>query len=195
MRRVICVFAWVCVILFFAAEAASGQIVIQYSGLPRYELGAQFNGLQLTGPVVSGSIGLGGHFAFNYNQYVSLDTDISGYNFAGDRLNTVVGLFGARVGYTSRGLGIYGKVRPGFIHFASSPELIPPVTRPATHFAFDTGVVMTRYFENHTYLRFELGRTFVNYGGGTYRDPLSGVATHLGVPGGVSVGFGVGAQW
>ena len=195
MRWGIRVFGSVCVVLFCTVGSARGQIVIQYPGLPRYELGAQFNGLQLNGPVVGGSLGLGGHFGFNFNQYVSVDTDLSGYNFGGDHLNTVVGLFGVRAGYTSRQFGIYAKLRPGFIHFPSSPELLPPVRRPATHFAFDTGFVMVRYFENHTYLRFEFGRTFVNYGGGSFTDPVTGQVTHFGVPSGVSVGFGVGAHW
>jgi hypothetical protein len=194
MRWGIAVFGLVC--LFFSGiKTVCGQIVMPYSGLPKYEIGAQLNGLQLNGPVVGGSFGLGGRFGFNYNQYVSLDSDLSVYNFGGDRLNTVAGFLGARVGYTSQQFGVYAKLRPGFIHFPSSPELVPPVTRPASHFVFDTGFVMVRYLENHMYLRFEVGRTFVNYGGGSYSDSVTGQVTHLGVPGGVSVGFGVGAHW
>jgi len=194
MRWEVAFFGLVC--LFFSGrQTACGQIAISYSGLPKYEVGAQSNGLPLNGPVVGGSFGLGGHFGFNYNQYVSVDSDLSVYNFGVDRLNTVAGLLGARVGYTSQQFGIYAKLRPGFIHFPSSPELVPPVTRPATHFVFDTRFVMVRYLENHTYLRFEVGRTFVNYGGGSYTAPVTGQVTHLGVPSGVSVGFGVGAHW
>jgi len=52
-----------------------------------------------------------------------------------------------------------------------------------------------RYFPNHTYLRFGLGRMFVDYGGGSYTNPMTGQVTHLGVPGGVSASFGIGAHW
>ena len=169
---------WIDVSFLSGMQTACGQIVISYSGLPKYEVGAQSNDLQLNGPVVGGSFGLGGHFGFNYSQYVSVDSDLSVYNFGGDRLNRVAGLFGARVGYTSQQSDIYAKLQPGFIHFPSSPELVPPVTRPATHFVFDTGFVMVRYLENHTYLRFEVGRTFVNCGGGSYTDPVTGQVTH-----------------
>lgn len=183
------------VFLVCAREATSAQIIIQYSGLPRYELGAQFSGVQLNGAVTGGSLGLGGRFSYNYNQYLSLDTEVSGYNFSSDRLDTVVGLFGARVGYTSRDFGIYVKLRPGLIHFKSNGDFIPPVRQHPTQFAFDTGVVLERYFVNHMCFRFDLGRMFVNYGGGSYKDPVTGQVTHLGVPGGTSVAFGVGAHW
>lgn len=185
----------VCLFCVCLAKDAKAQIVIQYGGPSRYELGGQFSGLQLNGAVTGGSLGVGAHFGYHFNEYVALDTEVSGYNFGGDHLNTVTGLFGADVGYRWSRFGICAKVRPGFIHFPSSSELIPPVTQHPTHFALDTGVVLVRYFENHMYVRCDVGSMFVNYGGGSYTNSMTGQMTHLGMPGGVLVALGVGAHW
>lgn len=185
----------VCLFCIFTAKLTNAQIVIQYGELTRYDLGAQFSGVQLNGAVVGGSLGVGGHFGYHFNQFLVLDTEVSGYRFGGGQLNTPVGLFGVDAGYRWRGFGIYAKVRPGFIHFPSSQEFIPPVTEHPTRFALDTGVVLARYFENHVYVRCDVGRMFVSYGGGAYTNPMTGQVTHLGMPGGVLVAVGVGAHW
>jgi len=185
----------VCLLVLCAGKTARAQIVIQYSGLPRYELGAEFHALQLNGALTGGGIGPGLHFGYNYNQFLSFEAEVSGQSVASDRANTLIGLFGPRVGYTSRDAGIYVNLRPGFIHFPSNGDVIPPVAQHPTRFAFDTGVVVVRYFQNHTYLRFDAGRMFVDYGGGSYTNPRTGQATHLGVPGGLSASFGIGAHW
>ena len=54
---------------------------------------------------------------------------------------------------------------------------------------------MVRYFPNHTYLRFDLGHMFVDYGGGWYANPMMGQVTHLGVPEALSGSIGIGAHW
>jgi len=187
--------AGVCLLCVFAVKNAKAQIVVQYGEPSRYELGAQFSGLQLNGPVEGGSLGTGLHFGYHFNPYVALDTEVSGYKFAGNTFDTASGLFGVDLGYRSRLFGIYAKVRPGFIHFPSSEELISPVTQHPTHFALDTGIVIVRYFENHVYVRCDVGSMFVNYGGGSYMNPMTGQETHLGMPGGVLVALGVGAHW
>lgn len=186
---VVCLFAW------SAAEKARAQIVIQYPGLPRYEIGAQFSAVQLNGPAVAGSLGVGLHFGYNYNQYLSLETEVNRHSFASSTLDTTSGFFGPRIGYTSREAGIYVKVRPGFIHFPSHGDLNPGVLQHPTNFAFDTGVVVTRYFPNHVYLRFDAGSMLVNYGGGSYTDPITGQVTRQGAHGSVSVSFGFGAHF
>lgn len=184
-----------CLYCLWAAGPILGQIVIQYPGLPRYELGFQFNALALNGAVNDADLGGGFHFGYNYNQYFGLEAEVSAHNLTSGGA-TVLGLFGPRVGFTSRDVGLYAKLRPGFIRFPShDADLIPPVTQHPTHFAFDTGMVLVRYYERHLYMRFDLGRTFVDYGGGSYVDPITKQATHLGVPGGFSASFGVGAHW
>jgi hypothetical protein len=39
------------------------------------------------------------------------------------------------------------------------------------------GLLVVRYFPNHTYLRFDLGHMFVDYGGGWYANPMMGQVT------------------
>ena len=195
MRLRIGVVVWVCLSVLCAAGTASAQTAWQYSDFSRYELGFEFHALQLNGALTGGGIGPGLHFAYNCNHFVSLETDISGQNVASDRANTLVALLGPRIGYTGPNAGIYVNLRPGLIHFPSDGDVIAPVAQHPTRFAFDTGVVLVRYFRNHTYLRFNLGRMFVDYGGGSYTNPMTGQVTHLGVPGGVSASFGIGAHW
>ena len=195
MRTGIRVFAVVCLLWMCGGKEARGQIVIQYDGPPRYELGAQFSGLQLNGAVTGGSLGTGVHFGYNFNEYVTLDTELTAYSFGGNHFDTVNGLFGVRAGIRKGGIGIHAKVRPGFIHLPSSTEFIAPVAQHPTKFALDTGLVVTKYFENHLYVRIDVGRMWVNYGGGSYTDPATGQVTHLGMPGGTTVALGIGAQW
>jgi hypothetical protein len=185
----------VCLLVLCVAETAKGQARWPSSDFSRYELGVAFHFLQLNGALTGGGIGPGLHFGYNYNRFVSFETDISGQSVASDRANTLVSLFGPRIGYTGRNAGIYVNLRPGLIHFPSDGDVIAPVARHRTRFTFDTGVVVVRYFPNHMYLRFDVGRMFVDYGGGSYTDPMTGQITHLGVPGGVSASFGMGAHW
>ncbi|HKE07463.1 MAG TPA: hypothetical protein VKB48_06515 [Candidatus Acidoferrum sp.] len=185
----------VCLLMVCAAETVRAQIVIQYSGLPRYEAGFQFNALALNGPVNAGDLGGGFHFGYNYNPFFSVEAEVSAHNLSSNRA-TLLGLVGPRVGHTSRDVGLYVKLLPGFIRFPShDPDLIPPVAQHPAHFAFATGMVLMRYYERHLYVRFDIGRTFVDYGGGSYVDPITKKVTHLGVPGGFSGSFGVGAHW
>jgi len=195
MRLRIGVVVRVCLLMLYTAETASAQAAWPSSDFSRYELGVEFHALQLPGALTGEGIGPGLHFGYNFNRFVSFETDISGQSVASDRANSLVALFGPRIGYTGPNAGIYVNLRPGLIHFPSDGDVIAPVAQHPTRFAFDTGVVVARYFPNHTYLRFDLGRMFVDYGGGSYTNPLTGQLTHLGVPGGVSASFGIGAHW
>jgi len=181
------VFGVVCLVVMFAGKEARGQIVLQYSGPARYELGAQFTAVAPGGPVDAGNIGPGLHFGYNYNRFLSLESDLNGYH-------PVTFLVGPRIGYTWQDVGLYLKVRPGLIHFTSD-EAIPSVEKHPTHFAFDTGIVLARYFESGVYLRLDAGRIFVDYGGGSYTDPVTKQMYHLGVPGGFLGSVGIGARW
>lgn len=195
MRLRIRAAAAVCLYCLWTAAPTPGQIVIQYPGLPRYQLGFQFSALALNGPVNDGDLGGGLHFGYNYNQYFGLEAEVSAHNLTSSGA-TLLGLVGPRVGYTSRDVGLYVKLRPGLIRFPShDPDLIPPLGQHPTHFAFDAGMELVRYYERHLYMRLDVGRTFVDYGGGSYVDPITKQVTHLGVPGGFSASFGVGAHW
>jgi len=188
MRTGIRVAAVVCLFLVCAGKEARGQIVIQYPGTPRYELGAQFTAVAPGGPVDAGNLGPGLHFGYNYNEFLALESDLNGYH-------PVTFFLGPRIGYTSRDLGVYVKARPGLIHFTSGESSIAPIEKNPTHFALDTGVVLARYFESGFYVRCDVGRIFVNYGGGSYTDPVTRQTYHLGTPGGFLGSIGIGARW
>jgi hypothetical protein len=89
--------------------AAHGQIVLTYPGLPRYEVGVQFTGIQLTGPITAGDLGVGAHFGYNFQRYVSFEANANAFRIGADtthNFHTGAAFFGPRIGYTSREAGI-----------------------------------------------------------------------------------------
>jgi Outer membrane protein beta-barrel domain len=144
--------------------AADGQIVLTYPGIPRFDAGVQFTGIQLNGPITSGDLGVGLHFGYNFNSYLSLESNVNAFHFGSsghEDFDTTEAFFGPRIGYTSREAGVYLKVLPGFIHFPRANDQTTTPLNPSTHFAFDTGVVLLRYFPNHVYVRFDGGATII----------------------------------
>ena len=177
---------------------ARGQRGFGNLEMPRYEAGIQFTGIQLTGPITAGDLGIGAHFGYNFRPYVSFEADANAFRIGADAThNHHAGeaFFGPRFGYTFPNVGIYVKALPGFIHFPKDSDLPPAVLNGATHFALDTGVVLIRYFPNHVYVRFDAGSTIINYGSGSFVDPVSGQRVNLGVRGATSVALGVGAHF
>ena len=187
--RMLLLMGLVCVAVLPAARAQGGYRNLE---VPRYEAGFQFTPIQLTGPITAGDLGVGLHFGYNFRQYISFEADANAFNIG---TRTGEAFFGPRMGYTFPEGGIYLKVLPGFIHFPKNGNLPPAVLNPATHFAFDTGVVAVRYFPNHVYVRFDGGATIINYGSGVFLDPASGQRVHLGVRGAVSFSLGLGVHF
>ena len=180
---------------FVILPAANGQIVLTYSGIPRFDAGVQFTAVQFNGLVDSGNSGVGLHFGYNFNSYLSFESNVNAFNLASSgqqELRTGEAFFGTRIGYTSREAGIYVKVLPGFIHFPKASDQTTTPLNPSTHFALDTGVVVVRYFPNHVYIRFDGGATIINYGSGSSLDPVSGQRVNLGVRGAPAFSFGLG---
>jgi Outer membrane protein beta-barrel domain len=190
--RVLLSIGLVCAAMFPAANA---QIVVSYPGIPRFDAGVQFTAIQLKGPITTGDLGIGLHFGYNFNSYLSFESDVNAFHLTSggqQDAHTTEALFGARIGYTSREAGIYLKVLPGFIHFPRANDQVTTPLNPSTHFALDTGVVLVRYFPNHVYVRFDGGATIINYGSGSFLDPVSGQRVNLGVRGAPSFALGVG---
>ena len=180
------------------APVARAQITSNYSGIPRFDAGVQFTGIQLNGPIVAGDLGVGLHFGYNFNSYLSLESNVNAFHLASNGQqdsHTVEALFGPRIGYTSREAGIYVKVLPGFIHFPRASDQATTPLNPLTNFVLDTGVVVLRYFPNHVYVRFDGGATIINYGSGSFVDPASGQRVHLGLRGTPAFSLGVGAHF
>jgi len=177
---------------------AHGQIVLTDPGIPRFDAGTQFTAIQFKGPVAAGNLGIGLHFGYNFNSYLSLESNVNVFHLASggqQELPAPAAFFGPRIGYTSREAGIYLKVLPGFIHFPRESDQTATPLNSSTHFALDTGVVLLRYFPNHFYVRFDGGATIVNYGSGAFPDPVSGQRVNLGVRGAPSFALGVGLHF
>jgi len=177
---------------------ARGQSGFGNLEMPRYEVGIQLTGIQLTGPITAGGLGVGAHFGYNFRPYVSFEADANAFQIGANGPNnnhTGEAFFGPRFGYTFPDVGIYVKVLPGFIHFPKNGNLPQTTLNPATRFALDTGVVLIRYFPNHVYVRFDGGATIINYGSGGFVDPVGGQRVNLGIRGAPSFSLGVGAHF
>jgi hypothetical protein len=86
-------------------------------------------------------------------------------------------LFGARAGFRSGPLGIFAKVRPGFVRFDSQPNGPSLGTRPAV----DLGAAVAVYSQRHVFVRFDAGDLVVSY--------ANGARSHFEATAGVGVWF------
>jgi len=198
MRTPFCLLLVSCISCFLFPLAVLAQITAFDPEIPHYEIGGQFSGLDLRDPVTRGDAGIGAHFGYNYNRFLSLEAEVNAYRIGTTAMrtrHTTTAFFGTRIGYSSPNSGIYLKLRPGFIHFPKDSDLNPAVLQSPTHFAFDTGLVLLRRFPGHTYLRLDAGSVIVNYGSGPFTDPASGAVTHLGIRGNPSVALGFGLNF
>ena len=114
-------------ILFFISESASAQ-----SDTPRVEIGAQYTFLDLSSipsrdffiiQNSGGRHGFGGRVIFNASDYVSLEAELSFFpngeyiRSSGEGSSTQA-LVGMKAGKRGRKVGLFGKIRPGFINDA-----------------------------------------------------------------------------
>src|SRR5437763_16917458 len=101
----------------------NSNLVLAQSETPKFEVGAQFSlvrfsDLDITEP------GFGGRFTYNLNSHVAVEAEANFFprevkDFYGETLQggrKTQGLFGIKIGERSRRLGIFGKIRPGFVH-------------------------------------------------------------------------------
>jgi len=169
-------------LLLFAGSDVSAQ-----SDTPRYEVGAQFSlirfgDLDITEP------GFGGRFTYNINDHLAVEAEgnffhrnaksFGGFVLQGGR--KIEALFGVKAGVRTRRLGVFGKVRPGFVHFSNfeKPEALgivcagsctvpaPPFNFSETDVAVDLGGVIELYPSRRTIVRFDVGDTIVHSGSG-----------------------------
>src|SRR5713226_9738197 len=102
---------------------ADSQRVSAQSKTPKFEVGTQFSlirfsDLDITEP------GFGGRFTYNINDHLAVEAegnffsrklkDSFGETLQGGRKTQ--GLFGVKLGARSKRIGVFGKVRPGFVH-------------------------------------------------------------------------------
>lgn len=128
--------------------------------------------------------GFGGRFGYNLTNNIALEAELNFFPkadsfsqpsaFNDGRLTE--GLFGLKAGKRFRKIGVFGKVRPGFLHATKGdlqgnprvgcPAVFPPLagcfeTTSTNSFAFDFGGVVEIYPTKRTIIRFDAGDTIV----------------------------------
>jgi Outer membrane protein beta-barrel domain len=172
--------------MFFFVLAAAALLLIApaqnaqaQSETPKVEVGAHYTLLRLRDFDTTDS-GVGGRMTFNITDGFALEGELNVFpekriNFANpfyvDSRRTQ-GLFGVKYGMRSEKAGIFGKLRPGFVHFGEGTVdpaiafLVPvPPTASSTEFALDIGGVFELYPSRPVALRFDVGDTIIRYGG------------------------------
>jgi hypothetical protein len=180
-------------LLFLFGPDAKAQ-----TDIPRIETGVQFTGLHLPAPIGEGAPGLGGRFTYNLSHHFGLEAEVNHFP-GGTRLvsnfGETEGLFGLRAGFAIPKGGMFLKARPGFIHFSETSDVRGRGLKQLDHFALDLGFVATRYFSNHTYLRFDAGDTIITYGNERLLDSLNGRISRLGTVHNPQISIGVGIHF
>ena len=143
--------------------------------VPTIETDLHFVALKLPDPVGEGAAGIGGRFGYNLSNHLGIEAELNhfpGGTPSNPNFGETEGLFGIKAGFGRRYGGIFGKVRPGFIHFPKDGVAVLRGLRAQNYFAIDLGVVAERYWGNHAYFRFDAGDTVISYGGERYVDPF-----------------------
>lgn len=171
-------------LMIFSVIFSVSQIVVAQSDVPKVEVGGHFSLLHLPGNqrgFDTTARGGGVRGTFNFNGNVGLEAEVNFYpeinprNFIIDS-PAVVALFGVKAGGRSERIGVFGKVRPGFIHFEEKIDprivfIIEPPKPQNPHFALDVGGVVELYPSRRVVVRFDVGDTIIRF---RYRSPLLG---------------------
>ena len=158
-------------ILWIGAAPASAQVPTL-----RYEIGAQVGSpyLREFSHVLGrrSEIGVGGRFTLNLNKLLAAEAQVDLYpddKFFDDR-RKIQGLFGIRTGVRKGRVGLFGKIRPGFIHVRDRLQcLIPEGCALGVDLghvgrfwlAVDAGAVIEVYPSRRLALRVDAGDLFV----------------------------------
>ena len=142
---------------------------------PRFEVGAQVIWLQLREFSLvlprRTETAVGARFTLNFTKHVAIESQLDVYprdEFFPDR-SKLQAVFGVKVGARGRRVGVFGKVRPGFLYLRSPlvcfiPEgcgSAEPGTKADYWFALDAGAVVEAYPSRRFVARFDIGDTFV----------------------------------
>ncbi|MBX3296510.1 MAG: outer membrane beta-barrel protein [Acidobacteria bacterium] len=134
--------------------------------------------------------GFGARFTYNITNNIAIEaegnylprfSDASNpdnrFERGGGKFQFQVGAkIGKRFGSERKKIGVFGKIRPGFVRFANFPTIvsidesfpIPVVTQnvgePRNFFSTDIGGVIEYYPTRRTMIRFDVGDTIIRYG-------------------------------
>lgn len=132
--------------------------------------------------------GLGGRFAYNFDEHFAFDTEVN--LFLGNPATSgriVQGQFGLKAGVRKGRVGVFGKIRPGFMYFRNDPfgarEPGGGLFRgraSSTEPMVDVGGVVEVYTSDAFFLRLDVGDTIINYRQRTIRPTFSGPEVSVG---------------
>ncbi len=159
---------------------AGSERVFAQSETPKVEVGVQFSVIRFSDLVVT-EPGFGVRFTYNINKHLAVEAE--GNIFPRDPqdfLEATKGghktqaLFGIKAGTRSRRVGLFGKIRPGFVNFSNfmrQPEPCicsnpPPLEFSETDLALDVGGVVEFYTSRRTFIRVDVGDTIVHSNSG-----------------------------
>jgi hypothetical protein len=176
-------------LLILLPKAAHAQDLHDDQG---FCMGMHFTGLHLN-PLGEGAAGLGVRTAYDFplknSLIISPEVEFNYFpqnpsgNFGESQL-----LAGVKVGVRRGKIGLFGNVRPGFVHIPGDGDFGARNNGAATNLALDTGVVMEYWPRQRVALRFDIGDTMVRF--------PPGVNTGVGAPGPASMShnlqFGMG---
>jgi hypothetical protein len=130
--------------------------------LPRVEAGIAIGGIRET-TLGEYPVAAGGRASVRVLPFLSAELEFNRFPVGGAMalFPATQGLFGVRAGYRLGPLGVYGKLRPGFVRF--DHNLYATL---GTCPALDAGGVLELYSSRHVASRFDLGDTVVFYGTG-----------------------------
>lgn len=159
--------------LTFALAASMAGADFEHPG---GEVGVLLGGIQENVLGESPVIG-GGRVSVHIFRLIDAEAEVSRYPLGGatSLFPATQGLFGVRAGRRFGGLGIYAKLRPGFMRF--DPNLYVPNlgTRPA----LDAGGIIEFYSRRHLAARIDFGDTVVWYGSDIVIPPISGIGGNV----------------
>jgi hypothetical protein len=138
----------------------------------KWELGTQYTNLSL--PVLTNECtggfcrknlsGAGVTFDYNFTRGISIDSALNFIPRQQGSQPVLEGLFGVKVGMRFNHIGVFGKVRPGFIYY---DQAVPGggdfTPNSLSRFVTDLGGVFEYYPDHNSTLRFDVGTTVVRY--------------------------------
>lgn len=132
----------------FALGARSARAQ-DFADNAKWELGGHYATLNLPSQCTTSSgcqtlnNGFGGNLTYNFSSWLGIDTEMNFFGSNGDQSTTTTGgrvtegLFGFRLGPTTRRWGLYSVVRPGFVNFGSVLGQ-PPSQSPSANALFSS---------------------------------------------------------
>jgi hypothetical protein len=153
------------------------------SDTPKLEVGAQYTLLDLRPvPTQNGFFffsagkqhGVGGRVVFNATSHLSFEAELNffpngKYIRPFDEGNSTQALFGIKAGKRFEKFGLFGKVRPGLMHFSKAADcpgefFTSCLIDSRTEVAVDFGGVFEYYPARHAAFRVDVGDTLLRYG-------------------------------